>query len=189
MSVTVTNPRPTARRGAFSRERLVATALLLVWLLLVGRLAQLHLTSGDEFARLAEQQRIFREVVPARPGEIVDRHGHVFATSVCVRSVYVVPRQIREGWTVAQQLSEALGLPPDKLFERIALHPERRFLWVKRRITDAEAERVRQLRLPADVCGFRDEFRRHYPQGATAAQVIGLRDIDGHGRGGIEQSL
>src|SRR5579872_5318216 len=175
MPETPPPPLPSARRG-FSRERLVASGLLLLWLVLVGRLAQLHMTSGDEFERLARQQRIFREVVPARPGEIVDRHGHVFATSVCVRSVYVVPKQIRDAWHVAQQLGEALGISPDQLFERIASHPERRFLWVKRRISDAEADRIRQLKLPAGVCGFRDEFRRHYPQGATAAQVIGLRD-------------
>src|SRR5881394_4072555 len=115
MSDSLNNPLLHARRSAFSRERLVATGLLLVWLVLVGRLAQLHLSSGDEFERLAKKQRIFREVVPARPGEIVDRHGHVFATSVCVRSVYVVPRQIRQGWDVDSQLAEALGLDADKL--------------------------------------------------------------------------
>ncbi len=187
-STSQTQNPPVGRR-TLSRERLVATAMLFLCLLLAGRLIQLHLTSGSAFERLATQQRIFHEVVPARPGEIVDRHGHVFATSVCVRSVYVVPRQIREGWTVASQLAGALGLDADKLFEHIAAHPERQFLWVKRRITDDEAERVRALKLPAGGWGFRDEFLRHYPQGTIAAQVVGLRDIDGHGQGGIEQSL
>lgn len=158
-------------------------------MLLAGRLVQLHWGSGADFERLAERQRVFREVVPARPGEIVDRHGHVFATSVQVRSVYVVPKRMRQAWQVSRDLATALQLDHDKLFERIAAHSGRQFLWVKRRITDEEAERVRQLKLPTDICGFRDEFRRLYPQGATAAQVVGLRDIDGAGRGGIEQSL
>jgi cell division protein FtsI/penicillin-binding protein 2 len=178
---------PTAR-SPLSRERLVATAVLVICLLLAGRLVQLHWTSGADFERLAARQRIFREVVPARPGEIVDRHGHVFATSVCVRSVYVVPSRIREGWQITRQLAEALNLDPDRLFEHIAAHPERQFLWVKRRISDDEADRVRALNLPVDIWGFRDEFRRLYPQGSVAAQVIGLRDIDGRGQGGIEQS-
>jgi cell division protein FtsI/penicillin-binding protein 2 len=179
--------RPFGRE--LSRHRLIAAAMLLVCLLLAGRLIQLHLTSGGDFERLATRQRIFREVVPARPGEIVDRHGHVFATSVCVRSVYVVPREIRDGWNVARQLAGALELDSDRLFEHIAAHPERQFLWIKRRITDAEAERIRGLKLAAGTWGFRDEFLRHYPQGTLAAQVVGLRDIDGHGQGGIEQSL
>jgi cell division protein FtsI/penicillin-binding protein 2 len=178
-----------ARGRTIARDRLVATGILLVCLLLAMRLVQLHLTNGTDFERLATRQRIFREIVPARPGEIVDRHGHVFATSICVRSVYVVPKEIRDGWRIARDLGEALGLDPDKLFERIAAHPERQFLWVKRRISDEEADRVRDLKLPGNVWGFRDEFRRLYPQGSVAAQVVGLRDIDGHGRGGIEQSL
>ncbi|MGE5193704.1 MAG: hypothetical protein ACM3U2_14510, partial [Deltaproteobacteria bacterium] len=111
-------------RKPLPRERLIATTMLVLCLLLAGRLVQLHLTSGTDFERLAARQRIFREVVPARPGEIVDRHGHVFATSVCVRSVYVVPREIRQGWQVACQLAEALSLDPDRLFEHIASHPE-----------------------------------------------------------------
>ena len=144
-----------------ARDRLVAAALLAAWLLLAGRMVQLHWTSGGDFERLAARQRILREVAPARPGEIVDRHGYVFATSIVERSVYVVPRQIREAWVVAQELSGALELDADALFERIASHPQRQFLWVKRRVTDAEAERVRALQLPVGCYGFRDEFRRH----------------------------
>jgi cell division protein FtsI/penicillin-binding protein 2 len=178
-----------AIRSDLARDRIVAAAVLLSFLALGGRLIQLHLTSGTEFERLAARQSIVREVVAARPGEIVDRHGHVFATSICVRSVYVVPRRIRAGWETARSLGEALGLDPDRLFEHIAAHPDRQFLWVKRRITDDEAERVRALKLPADAWGFRDEFRRFYPQGSIAAQVVGIRDIDGRGQGGVEQTL
>jgi cell division protein FtsI/penicillin-binding protein 2 len=189
---TTTTPADGLRlhgRPAFPRERLIASAILLMCLLLIGRLVQLHLSSGAEFERLAKQQRVFRELMPARPGEIVDRHGHVFATSVSVRSVYIVPRQIHEAWEVARQLGEALQISPDELFERIASHPQRQFLWIKRRISDEEADCVRKLKLPANICGFRDEFRRQYPQGSVAAQVVGLRNIDGQGQGGIEQIL
>jgi cell division protein FtsI/penicillin-binding protein 2 len=38
------------------------------------------------------------------------------------------------------------------------------------------------------VWGFREEYLRRYPQGGLAAHVVGLRDIDNRGRGGIEQS-
>jgi cell division protein FtsI/penicillin-binding protein 2 len=44
------------------------------------------------------------------------------------------------------------------------------------------------LNLEARLWGFRDEFRRVYPQGPIAAHVLGLRDIDGNGRGGVEES-
>lgn len=170
------------------RARFLATLMLVGWTLLVARLVQLHLGRGAEFEHLADRQRIVREPVAARPGDIVDRHGRVFATSVTARSVYVVPRRVRQAWTLSQDLGRALGLEPDRLFERIAAHPDRQFLWIKRRISDAEAERVRALKLPADIVGFRDEFKRVYPQGTTGAHVVGMRDIDGLGRGGVEET-
>src|SRR5258708_25858698 len=104
-----------AFHSGMARERVVAAAVLLFCLALCGRLIQLHLTSGTEFERLAARQSIVREVVAARPGEIVDRHGHVFATSICVRSVYVVPRRIRTGWATARSLRQPLGLDPSPL--------------------------------------------------------------------------
>ena len=55
-------------------------------------------------------------------------------------------------------------------------------------MSDAEIEDVKQLKLPKAAWGFRDEYRREYPQGVIAAHVLGLRDIDGTGRGGIEES-
>lgn len=171
------------------RETTLASLLLVGWLALGGRLIQLHLTSGGELERVALRQRSFEESIPARPGDIVDRHGHVFATSITQRSVYVVPCQVQKGWEFARQLADALHLDPDRLFENIASHPKHQFLWVKRRISAAEARRVRDLQLPRETWGFREEFRRCYPQGKLAAHVIGLRDIDGVGRGGVEEQF
>jgi cell division protein FtsI/penicillin-binding protein 2 len=63
----------------------------------------------------------------------------------------------------------------------------RRFLWVKRRVTEDEARSVRDLKWPADWVGFRFEQRRCYPCGALASHVLGVRDIDGNARDGIEK--
>ncbi len=184
-------PPPTfpACRSLCRRDKVVALALLGLWLLLAVRLLQLHLFCGPEFARLALRQRSFREAAPARPGDIVDRNGRLFATSVAMRSLYIVPCKIAEDWHVSQKIAAALALDADHLFERIAAQPGQQFLWVKRRISDVEARRIRELKLPAGTWGFREEYRRHYPQGELAAHVVGLRGIDGRGQGGVEQSL
>lgn len=181
-----TAPRPLRLPGLW-RMRLVATGLLLFWMVLAGRLVQLHSFSGKQLANLAERQRSLEEAVPARPGDILDRNGRVYATSVAVPSVYVVPNRMSESWAVAEQLAAALDLDPDRLYEQISLHSRHQFLWVKRRISTVEAERVRKLKLPETVWGFREEFRRYYPMGTLAAHVVGMRDIDGKGKGGVEE--
>ena len=169
------------------RARLVVTIIGLGWLILSARLIQLQWVQRDKFAGKAEQQRELVEETPARPGDIVDRQGRLLATTLATRSLYVVPAKITDPRQVAEALSSVLGLSSDGLTEKIAGNSQRQFLWIKRRLTEAEITAVRKLALPKVLWGFRDEYRREYPQGVVAAQVIGLRDIDGVGRGGIEE--
>ena len=169
------------------RARLVVTIIGLGWLVLSARLIQLQWVQQEKFAGKAEKQREFVEETPARPGDILDRQGRLLATTLATRSLYVVPAKISDPRQVADALSSVLGLSSDGLTEKIAGNSQRQFLWIKRRLTEAEITAVRQLALPKVMWGFRDEYRREYPQGVVAAQMIGLRDIDGVGRGGIEE--
>ncbi len=184
MSTINPHPEPNPPTG---RLRLVVTILGLGWLVLSARLVQLQWWQQHQFAGKAEQQREMTEEIVARPGDIVDRQGRLLATTLTARSLFIVPAQIREPRVIASSVADALGLNSDDLFERISANSERQFLWIKRRLTDAEVESVKRLNLPKTSSGFRDEYRREYPQGTLAAHVIGLRDIDGVGRGGIEE--
>lgn len=163
--------------------------ILLAWLILAGRLLHLQWLGHQQLGQRARQQRLYVETIQARPGEILDRQGRLLATSVSSRSLFVDPMQLQQPWHTALQLADALELDADKLYEQFAKHADKRFLWVKRRLSDLEAERVRQLDLPGDVWGFREEYLRRYPQGRLAAHVLGLRDIDGNGQGGVEESF
>jgi len=87
------------------------------------------------------------------------------------------------------KLARAVHVDANELAGRIERNRNREFLWVRRRLDPEEAEAVRRLRLPAETWGFRDEYIRRYPQGPAAAHVLGLRDVDGRGQGGIEQAF
>lgn len=171
------------------RARLVVTLFGVVWTILALRLIQLQWWQQDRFADRAEQQREYAEDVIARPGDILDRQGRLVATTLTMRSLYVVPSRIAQPWTIANALAGALDLKADQLFERIGERRDRHFLWIKRRLSSDEVDRVKQLELTKGTWGFRDEYRREYPQGVVAAHVLGLRDIDGVGRGGVEEGL
>ena len=180
---------PNTRETSLSpvRSRLIVTIIGLGWLILSARLIQLQGLQRDKFAGKAEQQREYLEETTARPGDIVDRQGRLLATTLSTRSLYLVPVKIANARVVSEVLAAPLGLSAENLTEKITANSHRQFLWVKRRLTEAEIKAIRQLTLPKGAWGFRDEFRREYPQGVVAAQVIGLRDIDGVGRGGIEE--
>ncbi len=144
-----------------------------------------------ERARLAERgtrQKSYVEVLSAPPGDLLDRNGRVLATSVVARSLFVVPEKIADPWPTAQRVAGALGIDAGHLCERLQ-QDDKKFAWVKRRLTSDDEQAIRVLNLSPTAWGFRDEYVRRYPQGALAAHVLGLRDVDGNCRGGLEQSL
>ncbi len=147
----------------------------------------LQLWNRVGLAEKTESQKTFSEPIPARPGDIVDRHGRLLATTVRAKSLFINPQLVDQPWEFAQQLAGATGVDPDRLFARLSKHRQKKFLWVKRRISDEAVKRVRDLDLPKEMFGFRDEYLRQYPQGKMAVHVLGFRDIDGNGQGGIEQ--
>jgi cell division protein FtsI/penicillin-binding protein 2 len=166
---------------------LVVTVLGLGWLVLTARLVQIQWWQQDKFATKAEQQRELIEEIPARPGDIVDRQGRLLATTLTTRSLYAVPALIDHPEEFAKAIAGPLRISAESLTEKICSNPKRQFLWIKRRLSDAEVELIKELHLPKSASGFRDEYRREYPQGVVAAHVLGLRDIDGTGRGGVEE--
>ncbi len=169
------------------RRRTLLVLLALAWFGLAGRMIQLQWIDRREFAELANRQRVFYETVPARPGEILDRHGRLLATTISTRSLYIVPDRISHPSQIVRRISETLALDADRLLKQILRNRNKKFLWVKRRLEDNQTERIRRLELPAETWGFRMEYLRRYPQGLLAAHVLGLRDIDGNGRGGLEE--
>ena len=185
----VMSSQPIIPPPAAWRQHLITIVFGLLGLAICSRLVQLQGFKHTQFAAKVTRQSLVREDVIARPGDIFDRHGRLLATSINSRSLFLIPKQIDNPWDVASKLAKALDLKADQLFERIGINQTRHFLWVKRRLSAVEVEKVKELQLPAQGFGFRDEYLRRYPQGALAAQVIGLRDIDGRGQGGVEQSL
>jgi len=169
------------------RSRLTICLLTAVWIVLSGRLVFLQWIGSAQLAEKANRQRTYLQTISARPGDIIDRDGRLLATTVNARSLYVVPERIADPEQIATELAEALNADRQSLLDRILTHRSKRFLWIKRRLEESEAAVVRALNLPPQVWGFRKEYLRRYPQGSLASHVIGLRDIDGVGHGGIEE--
>lgn len=167
----------------------VSLVVLVIFAALIGRLVYVQSVGQVWYAQQAAQQRLLVEQIQARPGDLVDRNGRLLATSVRTRSLFVDPSRLQQPWQTSLALADALDLDADALFIRLTREPDRRFEWIKRRLNDDEVRRVKQLQLPPEVWGFREEFLRQYPQGQLAAHVLGLRDIDGNGRGGVEQTM
>ena len=168
------------------RLRVLVALFGVATLSVAARLVQLQAVDGAALAERALRQRVLVEAVPARPGEILDRAGRVLAITVQSPSLFAVPRNIADRPAFAAAVAAAVDLDPQRLADDLDTHADRGFLWVRRRLSDTQAAAVRNLDLPAGTWGLREEYTRRYPQGTLAAHVLGLRNIDNVGRGGIE---
>ena len=176
------------------RDRLALAAVLLGVAAVGGRLGQLALVEGGELRASAVRQRQRTAELPARPGDLLDRHGRLLATTVTADSLFVVPRELPADRLDAAcaALAAAAGTDPAGLNDRVRRNRDGWFAWVRRRLDPAAADRVRAaaaLELPAAAWGFRPEFRRRTPLGAVGGSLVGLRDLAGDGVSGLERAL
>ncbi|MCP4649236.1 MAG: hypothetical protein GY853_04025 [PVC group bacterium] len=114
---------------------------------------------------------------------IYDRNKKVFALSLKVSSVYAEPRIIDNKHRVAGQLASVLNLDQSKVLERI--NRDKLFVWVKRKISEEEAAKVTELKLPG--VGLLKENKRYYPNNTLASHVLGFVGIDDYGLEGLER--
>lgn len=167
--------------------RLVVVAVLfaLAGLVLWARAFQVQVLMGAELAARAERQHLAAESVSGPRGRIFDRQGRVLAKSVRCASVYARPLEVRDPAHTARELGRALGLGARELQARLGAR--RPFVWIARQVSDREAAAVAALALPG--VGTVEEFKRLYPSGHLAGQLLGFAGLDGAGLEGLEKSL
>ncbi|HBF44971.1 MAG TPA: peptidoglycan glycosyltransferase FtsI, partial [Shewanella frigidimarina] len=124
-------------------------------------------------------------------GLITDRNGDMLAVSVPVRAVWADPKHAHDQdafkdmrrW---QALADVLQEPVDELVRKVKNNPKKRFVYLKRQVTSAVADYIEQLKIGGIY--LKSESRRYYPAGETAAQLIGITNIDDVGIEGIENT-
>ncbi len=163
----------------------------------------LMIGDGPAWHELAELQRQRRLHVSPKRGDIFDRNGSALAVSVDVPSVSldavellrnVSPQQIpvvaREA---ANRIAQVLGIDAAQVERKILA--KRRFAWLKRQISAAEADAVRELGSAGPgrraVAGLvvEGEGRRYYPRRELAGPLLGFVAPDGEGKDGLEFAL
>lgn len=167
-----------------ARTRLVVTAIVFVLMFAVtgGRLVELSILGADSGPRVTRHA----SGQPVGRADITDRNGVLLATSLPSGSLYADPKVIMDADEAADAL---LRLFPDLhrpwLISRLTASS--RFEWIRRHLTPVEQQAVIALGIPG--LSFKQEYRRIYPHGQTAAHVLGHTNVDGEGIAGIELSF
>ncbi|HPL82890.1 MAG TPA: penicillin-binding transpeptidase domain-containing protein [Candidatus Omnitrophota bacterium] len=126
------------------------------------------------------------ELEPFR-GVIYDANLKPQTLNLPADSLYASPNMMKEKdkETAILKLSGILDCSKDYLRSR--LYRKKSFIWLARKVTPEQAEKIKQLKIRN--LGFIRESKRSYPNTYLASQVIGFAGIDNRGLEGIELYL
>ncbi|WP_372612117.1 peptidoglycan D,D-transpeptidase FtsI family protein [Halomonas sp.] len=181
--VTPRRPPPMAPMGGL-RYRLMLLLVVVGLGLLAGRIVILHVVDWTFLQGQGDARTLRTDTIPAHRGMITDRHGEPLAISTPVVTLWVNPQDLPEDRIQQLMLAQALGIDLDTLESRLARFSEREFMYLRRQMTPEAAQRVLGLRIPGVYA--QDEYKRYYPAGAVAAQLIGVTNVDDAGQEGLE---
>jgi penicillin-binding protein 2 len=166
--------RDGARQKLFTRR----AALLLggkvgLASLLLGRMYYLQVVSADQYAMLAEENRINMRLLPPPRGRILDRFGVELANNRQNYRVLLVPEQTESVEETLARLGHIVEINERRILRDIAR--QRRFMpvTVAENLTWEEFSQV-NVNLP-DLPGVQPDVgeTRYYPYGGEMAHVVG----------------
>jgi cell division protein FtsI (penicillin-binding protein 3)/stage V sporulation protein D (sporulation-specific penicillin-binding protein) len=174
-----------------SRTRcvLVCAAFIGLFTIFSFRLIHLQAIKHDEYAGLAAEKHVHKQIIHAERGTILDANSEVLADNVPVQTVVADATHLNNREAIVDLVSKELGLPPGQVAEKLS--SERRYIIVKREVPEAQAAALREKLHAADLRGiyFEHDATRVYPNGSMLCHVIGFTDFDHRGIQGVEASM
>lgn len=190
------NPRVAAAKGvSFSetpglkvnlspwRSRLVLFLLFVAFAGLVTRALWLQGISTDFLQKQGESRYARTLELPATRGKILDRNGHVLASSVPVKAVWAIPEDVvTQPKEKLRKLAALLNMSERALYAK--LDSDRSFVYLKRQVDNDVADDI--VKLGITGIQTRKEYKRFYPEGEVMAHVVGFTNVEDVGQEGIE---
>lgn len=151
--------------------------------LILGRLFWVQVMEGARYRELAKRQYESKVELRAQRGSLYDRHGRDIASMMTMTSYAADPVMLQKPELVANSLAMAAGDSVGYYLAKIKRH-KGRFVWLARGVNAILYPDLDTLRDPGLIRV--DEPKRSFLYGNTAAQVIGVTDVDNNGVTGIE---
>jgi len=166
------------------RSKFVVGAIALAFVGLAARAAYIQVFANAFYQRQGEVRFARTIELPANRGRILDRNGMILASSVPAPSIWAIPDDVDTDGEGArlQQLAKLLEMPYVDLKKK--LDEDKSFVWLRRQVNADVAKQIAALNLRGIYQ--RKEYKRQYPEGEAAAQVVGFTNVEDRGQEGME---
>ncbi len=200
----------TAKKFTISMQKKLLVLFLLVLLAFAGlcvRLIWINNEKGENYSKQVLTQQEYDSItLPFRRGDIVDCNGTSLAVSEKVYNLVIDSYQILDKEEYLEPTLQALGtcfpqLDIATIRAYITEHPQSRYYVPLKKLTYAEIsdfvamqndtgkDENGETKIGNYIKGiwFEEEYRRTYPNGSLACDVIGFTTSDGTGMYGLEE--
>ncbi|MCO5108610.1 MAG: penicillin-binding protein 2 [Burkholderiaceae bacterium] len=176
------NPLLRVRLPAW-RSQVVMLMIAIAFVALAARAVWLQVFSQNFLQKQGEMRYSKTIELPASRGKIFDRNGVVLASSLPARAVWAIPEHVDATPKQIASLAKLLDMSERELRRKLS-EEDRSFVYLKRQVDAAVAERVAALK----IAGIHQqgEYKRYYPQGETFAHVVGFTNVEDIGQEGVE---
>lgn len=178
--------RSDPRSPGSGRLSTLGVLFIIAFLAVAVRLVWIQIVMADEYTDKATAQRMRDIELAPRRGTIYDREGEPLAVSVEAPTVYASPRFVNNKSGAAEVLASTLGGSKKSYLEKLERDTGFVFLARKVDLDRADELETRLERLDIKGIGFIEDFRRLYPSGDLACQVLGFVGDEDQGLEGIE---
>ena len=172
-----------------SRCALVCFAFIALFSAFSFRLIYLQVIKHDEYAGLAAEKHVYKQIIYAERGTILDANNEVLAHNVPVETVVADATHLNDRDALIDLVSQELGVPEQDLTEK--LQGERRYIVIKREVPESLSSALREKLRARNLRGiyFEHDATRIYPNGSMLCHVIGFTDFEHRGIQGVEASM
>lgn len=196
-----TRARNAIMKFTVKMQKKLLVLFIFVMLAFAGLSAQLYLITrdnGEEYKKqVLSQQAYDSTTIPFKRGNIVDSNGTVLAISNKVYNVILDTKiLLRNKENVEPTLSalrQCFDIDTSEVRNYIAGHPESSYYVMARRVEyermNAFQELAKDSERGKNIRGvwFESEYKREYPNGSLACDVIGFTTNDNQGTYGLEE--
>ncbi|AOJ41844.1 cell division protein [Burkholderia lata] len=169
-----------ASRLPMWRSKLIVIIVFLAFAALIGRAFWVQV-ANKEFYVGQGQKRYQRTIeLDATRGRIVDRNGAMLAVSLSTYEIWANPKQVAD--TDYPQISKLLDMPLAEVKRRLG--NDKTFVLLKRQVDADTAGKLDKLAIDG-ITQIADS-KRFYPEGESAAHVVGFTNVEDKGQEGVE---
>ncbi|WP_234026635.1 peptidoglycan D,D-transpeptidase FtsI family protein [Melaminivora suipulveris] len=186
-SLAYTSSPLLAARTPVWRSRFIVALVALGFCGLAARAAYVQVIGNDFFQRQGEVRFARTLELPANRGRILDRNGLILASSVPAASIWAIPEDVdtesAEARVKLKDLARLMEVPLPTLMAKLS-DEDKTFVWLKRQLDWDVGQQIMALGLKGIYN--RKEYKRQYPEGESAAHIVGFTNVEDHGQEGME---